>query len=83
LSNGFRSFEFASDFALRISDFPMTFIIETEIPCPWCGEYFPTTVDTSQGDYTTIEDCAVCCRPIALTIACEPGELADVQAERA
>ena len=60
----------------------MNYLVETEIPCPWCGEYFPTTVDTSQGGYTTIEDCAVCCRPIALTIACEPGELQDVQVER-
>ena len=60
----------------------MSYIVETEIPCPWCGEYFPTTVDTSQGDCTTIEDCAVCCRPIALTIACEPGDLQDVQVER-
>ena len=60
----------------------MTYIVETEIPCPWCGEYFPTTVDTSQGDYTTIEDCAVCCRPISLSIACEPGELGGVEVER-
>ncbi|HSI15565.1 MAG TPA: CPXCG motif-containing cysteine-rich protein [Chthoniobacter sp.] len=60
----------------------MTYIVETEIPCPWCGEYFPTTVDTSQGDYNTIEDCAVCCRPISIAVRCEPGELHDVQAER-
>ena len=60
----------------------MTYLVETEIGCPWCGEYFPTTIDTSQGDYTTIEDCAVCCRPIALTVTCEPGDLTDVQAER-
>ncbi len=61
----------------------MSLLIETEVGCPWCGEYFPTTVDTSQGDYTTIEDCAVCCRPIALNVTCDPGELSDVQAERA
>jgi hypothetical protein len=60
----------------------VTYLVETEIPCPWCGEYFPATIDTSQGDYTTIEDCAVCCRPIALTVSCEPGDLHDVQAER-
>ena len=60
----------------------MSFLVETEVGCPWCGEYFPTTIDTSQGDYTTIEDCAVCCRPIALTIACAPGELFGVEAER-
>ena len=59
----------------------MTYLVETEIPCPWCGEYFPTTVDTSQGDYNTIEDCAVCCRPISLTVTCEPGELSDVHSE--
>ena len=44
----------------------MNYVVETDIPCPWCGEYFSTTVDTSQGGYTTIEDCAVCCRPIAI-----------------
>ena len=60
----------------------MSLLIETDVPCPWCGEYFSTTVDTSQGDYTTIEDCAVCCRPINLTVNCEPGELIEVQAER-
>ena len=37
----------------------MTYIVETDIPCPWCGEYFPTTVDTSQGGYTTIEEVLV------------------------
>ena len=31
----------------------MSYIVETEIQCPWCGEYFPTTVDTSQGGYAT------------------------------
>lgn len=60
----------------------VTYLVETQVPCPWCGEYYPTTIDTSQGDYTTIEDCAVCCRPINLTVTCEPGELSDVQAER-
>ena len=33
------------------------------------------TVDTSQGDYSTIEDCTVCCRPIQFEISCEPGEV--------
>ena len=51
----------------------MSYVVEADIPCPWCGEVFPTTVDTSQGDYTTIEDCAVCCQPIELVIACSPG----------
>ena len=60
----------------------VSLLIETEVNCPWCGECFPTTVDTSQGDYTAIEDCTVCCRPISLKVSCEPGEVTDVQAER-
>jgi hypothetical protein len=58
-------------------------IVETEIGCPWCGEWYPTTVDTSQGDHSTIEDCNVCCRPIELLVTCEPGELGSVEAVRA
>ncbi|MEA3209384.1 MAG: hypothetical protein QOE70_2441 [Chthoniobacter sp.] len=60
----------------------MTYLIEADVCCPWCGEYFPTNIDTSQGDYSTIEDCAVCCRPIELTVACQPGELDSVEAVR-
>jgi hypothetical protein len=60
----------------------VTYLVETEIPCPWCGEYYAATIDTSQGDYTTIEDCAVCCRPIAVTVTCEPGELSGIQTEQ-
>ena len=60
----------------------MTFVVETEILCPWCGEIFASSIDTSQGDYATIEDCAVCCRPIELQVRCEPGELHAVEAER-
>jgi Cysteine-rich CPXCG len=60
----------------------VTFLIEIEVSCPWCGEHYPTTIDTSQGDHTTIEDCAVCCRPIELTVACEPGEVNTVEAAR-
>jgi len=60
----------------------MSYIIETDIQCPWCGEVYPTTIDTSQGDHSTIEDCNVCCRPIELTVSCEPGELGAVEPSR-
>jgi hypothetical protein len=60
----------------------MSILIEAEVCCPWCGEYYPTTIDTSQGDHATIEDCAVCCRPIELAVSCEPGEVASVEATR-
>ena len=36
----------------------------THIDCPYCGEAFETSVDTSCGSQHYIEDCPVCCRPI-------------------
>jgi hypothetical protein len=51
----------------------MELTVQTEITCPYCGEVFPIQVDTSQAEQSLIEDCTVCCRPIALTIRCRPG----------
>jgi hypothetical protein len=56
----------------------MEIILETEIICPLCGQTFPLEVDTSQPEQSLIEDCSVCCRPIALTIRCRPGAIVDV-----
>jgi Cysteine-rich CPXCG len=56
----------------------MELTIETEITCPHCGEVFPLQIDTSQREQSLIEDCTVCCRPIALTIRCRPGEVLSV-----
>jgi len=49
--------------------------VETAITCPHCGEMFPLKIDTSQAEQSLIEDCTVCCRPINLTIRCQPGEI--------
>ena len=38
------------------------------VHCPYCGEAFETTVDTSAGDQEYIEDCYVCCRPITFRL---------------
>jgi hypothetical protein len=57
----------------------MTPLVETEIVCPHCGESFPLLVDTTQGEQALVEDCSVCCRPIELTIVCEPGEVIEVR----
>jgi hypothetical protein len=56
----------------------MELVIETEVVCPHCGESFPLQVDTSQSEQSLIEDCTVCCRPIALTLHCRPGEVESV-----
>ena len=60
----------------------MSWLVESEVPCPWCGEYFTTMVDTAQGSYETIEDCAVCCRPITMSVEVEPGEVLSLEAGR-
>ena len=66
-----------------VRDFPthMDLLYELEIECPYCGESIAVTIDTSPGDHTTIEDCAVCCRPIQLVVRCEPGEVIGIEAE--
>jgi predicted DsbA family dithiol-disulfide isomerase len=53
-------------------------LVEADITCPYCFEVYQTMIDTSQGDHTTIEDCAVCCRPIQLRVRCEPGEVMNI-----
>jgi len=62
---------------------PMDLLCETSFECPYCGEGISITVDTSQGGYSTIEDCTVCCRPIQLVFECEPGEVIAVEASAA
>ncbi len=58
----------------------MEIMIESEIQCPHCGEIYRTVIDSSQGAFVTTEDCPVCCRPIQLDVACEPGEVFSVDA---
>jgi len=55
-------------------------MIETiTIQCPYCGESYETVVDLSAGSQRYVEDCAVCCRPIEVTLQVgDDGELIDV-----
>ena len=61
----------------------MDYLVEVDVECPACGEYFPLNVDTSQGNYETTDDCAVCCRPMTVEIRCRPGEGLSVQTSAA
>lgn len=47
----------------------MPSLTEKSISCPYCGEDFYTLVDDSVSDQDYIEDCQVCCRPIALSVS--------------
>jgi transcription elongation factor Elf1 len=51
------------------------------LDCPYCGESFSTQVDVSAGSQSYVEDCAVCCRPIEVSIEVgDDGELVAVHA---
>ncbi len=43
-------------------------VIEKEISCPYCGEFFSVLVDCSVEQQVYVEDCYVCCRPILLSV---------------
>ena len=50
-------------------------MIETlRIDCPYCGESYESSTDTSGGSQTYVEDCAVCCRPIVVSIEVGDGD---------
>jgi cysteine-rich CPXCG protein len=55
---------------------------EIEVTCPYCGAAFTTFADTSEGSFSTIEDCEVCCRPIEISVACHAGEVEGVEVAR-
>jgi hypothetical protein len=52
------------------------------IRCPFCGERFEAVVDASGGDADYIEDCPVCCRPIALHLRADGEDGPDLEAGR-
>ena len=57
--------------------------ISKSIQCPYCGQRFELTVDTSIPSQQFTTDCEVCCRPFVVTAECEPGEILslDVRAD--
>lgn len=42
-----------------------------DIVCPYCGEAITVFIDDSAGDQQYVEDCQVCCRPIAIGVVLE------------
>lgn len=40
------------------------------IGCPYCGEHIEILIDCSVDKQEYVEDCAVCCYPINLTVTC-------------
>jgi hypothetical protein len=49
------------------------------VDCPACGEPIELSVDTSVPEQEYVEDCSVCCRPMAVTVECRPGRVVRVE----
>jgi hypothetical protein len=52
--------------------------IPESISCPFCGESFELSIDTSAGNQSFTTDCEVCCRPFVVSVEAEPGEVISI-----
>jgi cysteine-rich CPXCG protein len=49
--------------------------VSESISCPFCGQTFELTIDTSVPSQCFTTDCEICCRPFEVCAECEPGEI--------
>ncbi len=49
------------------------------IQCPFCGQTFDVTVDTSVRRQSFTTDCEICCRPFEVLAECANGEVVTVE----
>src|SRR4051812_31213116 len=52
--------------------------VSETISCPFCGESFELSIDTSVPDQSFVTDCEVCCRPFTVSVQAEPGEIISI-----
>jgi hypothetical protein len=65
----------AATVALRKSDALLHY---EPITCPYCWETIEVALDLSVEQQRYVEDCSVCCRPIAIGYRAEDGELVEI-----
>lgn len=53
--------------------------LEAATACPYCGESIVLLIDPSVPDQAYVEDCAVCCQPMA--VHAEMGEDGSVRVD--
>ncbi|HEX4151163.1 MAG TPA: CPXCG motif-containing cysteine-rich protein [Steroidobacteraceae bacterium] len=53
------------------------------VTCPHCWESIELTLDLSVEEQSYIEDCPVCCKPMAVSYTAPGGELAEINVEPA
>lgn len=46
------------------------------VSCPYCGEPIELVVDASAGSTEYVEDCAVCCHPMQVSVTVDGDQLA-------
>jgi hypothetical protein len=51
------------------------------VTCPFCGESFELSIDTSIPTQRFVTDCEVCCRPFTVNVECEPGQVLSLAVE--
>jgi hypothetical protein len=49
------------------------------IQCPFCGQSFELSIDTSISSQRFTTDCEVCCRPFEVFAECEPGTILSLE----
>ena len=54
-------------------------LVNESVSCPFCGQQFALEIDTSVPAQQFTSDCEICCRPLDIRVACEPGEVLDLQ----
>jgi hypothetical protein len=52
-----------------------------DVACPHCGEQITLTLDLSVPEQSYIEDCPVCCKPMAVSYTANNGEVAELSVE--
>lgn len=57
-----------------------TLMTERSITCPSCRVSVGITLDLSVPEQQNVEDCAVCCRPIAIRCSTDGGERIELHA---
>ena len=61
----------------------MNLLLSHETTCPNCWESITLTLDLSVPEQSYIEDCPVCCHPMAVSYATEDAELTEFNIDAA
>jgi hypothetical protein len=61
----------------------MNLLQSHEATCPHCWETITLTLDLSVAEQSYIEDCPVCCHPMAVSYAADDGELTEFNIDAA